>query len=145
MDRPVTAEIFNIENTHLEPLSDRIQEVLSRLRTHLNPEELANLKALCARYPDVFYLEGEPLTFTNKIKHKIRTTDEVPVHTKSYRYPYVHKQEVREQISKMLEQNMIRPSDSAWSSPIWVVPKKADASGKTKWRLVIDFRKVKNY
>lgn len=143
MDRPVTAELFNIESEHTELLSRRTQEVLSRLRTdHLNPEELANLKALCARYSDVFYLEGEPLTFTNKIKHRITTTDEIPVHVKSYRYPYVHRDEVRDQISKMLEQNIIRPSDSAWSSPIWVVPKKADASGKTKWRLVIDFRKV---
>ena len=42
----------------------------------------------------------------------------------------------------MLEQNIIRPSDSAWSSPIWVVPKKIDASGKQKWRLVVDFRKL---
>ncbi|CAK1601383.1 unnamed protein product [Parnassius mnemosyne] len=50
--------------------------------------------------------------------------------------------EVRDQINKMLEQNIIRPSDSAWSSPIWIVPKKADASGKIKWRLVVDFRKV---
>ncbi|CAH2049166.1 unnamed protein product, partial [Iphiclides podalirius] len=42
----------------------------------------------------------------------------------------------------MLEQGIIRPSESAWSSPIWVVPKKADASGKQKWRLVVDFRKL---
>lgn len=133
MDRPISAELFNVECEQAEHLSHRTQEVLSRLRTnHLNPEELVNLRNLCARYADVFYLEGESLTFTNKIKHRIKTTDEIPVHTKSYRYPYVHKQEVRDQINKMLEQNIIRPSDSAWSSPIWVVPKKADASGKTK-------------
>lgn len=144
MDRPIQAELFNVElNDCVEIPSDRVQAVLSRLRTdHLNAEELANLRNLCARYADVFYLEGEPLTFTNKIKHKIRTSDEIPVHTKSYRYPYVHRQEIREQISKMLEQNIIQPSDSAWSSPIWIVPKKSDASGKVKWRIVIDFRKV---
>lgn len=143
MDHPVTAELFNVQSESVEQSSDRTKEVLSRLRTdHLNPEELANLRALCARYSDVFYLEGEPLTFTNKIKHKIKTTDEMPVHAKNYRYPYIHKQEVKDQINKMLEQNIVRPSDSAWSSPVWVVPKKADASGKTKWRLVIDFRKV---
>lgn len=143
MDRPVVAEIFNFECDNTDILSSRAIEVLSRLRTdHLNPEELANLQRLCANYADVFYLEGEPLTFTNKIKHKIRTNDEVPVHTKSYRYPYVHRQEVRDQINKMLDQNIIRPSDSAWSSPIWIVPKKTDASGKVKWRLVVDFRRV---
>lgn len=42
----------------------------------------------------------------------------------------------------MLDQGIIRPSESAWSSPIWVVPKKIDASGKQKWRLVVDFRKL---
>lgn len=143
MDRPINAEVYNIEQNDNLPLTDRSREVLSRLRTqHLNPEEIANLENLCAQYADVFYLEGEPLTFTNKVKHRIRTTDEIPVHTKSYRYPYIHRQEVREQIQKMLDQNIIRPSESAWSSPIWIVPKKADASGKMKWRLVVDFRKV---
>lgn len=42
----------------------------------------------------------------------------------------------------MLDQGIIRPSTSAWSAPIWIVPKKSDASGKIKWRLVIDFRKL---
>lgn len=143
MDRPVSAELFNIQCTRTEQPRDRANEVLSRLRTdHLNPEERANLQSLCAQYADVFYIDGEPLTFTNKIKHSIRTTDEVPVYTKTYRYPFIHRQEVQDQISKMLDQGIIRPSQSAWSSPIWVVPKKADASGKAKWRIVVDFRKV---
>lgn len=143
LDRPAHAELFNIECTRTNQPSSRAQEVVSRLRLdHLNEEEKANLRTLCSRYSDVFYLEGEPLTFTNKIKHRIRTTDEVPIHTKSYRYPFVHRQEVRDQIAKMLDQGIIRPSDSAWSSPIWVVPKKMDSSGKQKWRLVVDFRKL---
>lgn len=143
MDRPVEAVIFEVNSNSTEISSNRTAEVLSRLRTeHLNEEERINLEQLCANYADVFYLDGEALTFTNKIKHRIRTTDEIPVHTKSYRYPYVHRQEVRDQINKMLEQNIVRPSDSAWSSPIWIVPKKSDASGKIKWRLVVDFRKV---
>lgn len=67
MNPLVIVEIFNIENKYLTPLSNRTEEVLSRLRTdHLNPEVLANLKKICARYSEVFYLEGKPLTFTNK-------------------------------------------------------------------------------
>lgn len=42
----------------------------------------------------------------------------------------------------MLEQNIIRPSQSPWSAPVWVVPKKMDTSGKQKWRLVVDYRKL---
>ena len=143
LDHPVCAEILNIECTRPQQPSERVHDVISRLRTnHLNPEEKANLVALCSRYSDVFYIDGEKLTFTNKIKHRIRTTDEVPIHAKNYRYPFIHRQEVKSQIEKMLDQGIIRPSESAWSSPIWVVPKKVDASGKQKWRLVVDFRKL---
>ena len=142
LDQPTHAELFNAKCTQVKQ-PNRINEVLSRLRTdHLNAEEKVNLTTLCSRYADVFYIDGEPVTFTNKIKHRIRTTDEIPAYTKSYRYPFVHREEVRDQISKMLQQGIIRPSDSAWSSPIWVVPKKIDASGKQKWRLVVDFRKL---
>jgi hypothetical protein len=143
LDRPAQAELYSIECMRTDKLTARSRDVISRLRTdHLNEEEKANLVTICSRYADIFYIEGEPLTFTNQIKHRIRTTDEVPVYTKSYRYPFVHRQEVRDQIAKMLDQGIIRPSDSAWSSPIWVVPKKADASGRQKWRLVVDFRKL---
>lgn len=144
LDQPAQAELLNIECIRTEPPpTSRARDVLSRLRTdHMNAEEKANIEALCSRYSDVFYLEGEQLSFTNKIKHCINTTDEIPIYTKSYRYPFVHRNEVRDQISKMLEQGIIRPSTSAWSSPIWVVPKKSDASGKQKWRIVVDFRKL---
>lgn len=143
MDQPLLAEVHTNECTSTEQPRSRVDEVLSRLRTnHLNAEERTNLEVLCAQYADVFYIDGEPLTFTNSMKHRIRTTDEEPVYTKSYRYPYVHRDEVKQQIGKMLEQGIIQPSESAWSSPIWVVPKKADASGKVKWRIVIDFRKL---
>lgn len=42
----------------------------------------------------------------------------------------------------MLDQGIIQNSVSPWSSSVWVVPKKLDASGKQKWRVVIDYRKL---
>jgi transposase InsO family protein len=50
--------------------------------------------------------------------------------------------EIQSQIQKLLDNEIIRPSISPYSSPVWIVPKKLDASGKKKWRLVIDYRKL---
>jgi hypothetical protein len=54
----------------------------------------------------------------------------------------MHKEEVQLQTEGMLPDGIIAPSKSPWNSPILVVPKKADASGKKKWRIVVDFRKL---
>lgn len=116
---------------------------ISKVRhEHLNSEERNAILGLLKEYSDIFHIEGNQLTFTSKIKHTINTTDEIPVHTKSYRYPEIYRKEVQRQIHDMLDQKIIRPSFSPWSSPIWVVPKKADASGKKKFRIVCDFRKI---
>jgi hypothetical protein len=50
--------------------------------------------------------------------------------------------EIQSQIQKLLDNEIIRLSISPYSSPVWIVPKKLDASGKKKWRLVIDYRKL---
>lgn len=116
---------------------------LSKIRIeHLNSEEKQQIIKLCSEFSDVFYNENDQLTFTNQVKHQIRTSDEIPVYAKTYRYPFIHKKEVDSQIQKMLDQKIIRPSCSPWSAPIWVVPKKLDASGNTKWRVVVDYRRL---
>lgn len=109
---------------------------------HLNKEEKESIIQLCKKFKNIFYNEGCNLTFTNAVKHKIRTTDDNPVYIKSYRYPFHLKEEIQNQIQKLLDNKIIQPSISPYSSPVWIVPKKVDASGKKKWRLVIDYRKL---
>ena len=119
------------------------RNLFEKLRlNHLNLEERNWLLKIIANNQNCFHLEGDKLTFTSAIKHEIKTKDEIPVHTKSYRYPHCHKQEVKTQINELLIQKIIRPSISPWTSPVWIVPKKPDASGKKKWRMVIDYRKI---
>ena len=145
IDEPFQVEIQNFETCFPDmiPKCKNKQDLFKQLRlAHLNEEERQKLIDLIRKYEEIFHLEEQKLTFTNAIKHKITTKDDIPVHSKSYRYPFCHKEEVQKQISKMLEQGIIQHSNSPWSSPVWVVPKKMDASGQKKWRIVIDYRKL---
>lgn len=106
----------------------------------MNKEERLAITKLIREFADILHEEGQPLPPTDLVQHTINTTDEIPVYTKNYRYPTIFKDEVKQQIDKMLQQDIIRPSNSPWNSPIWIVPKKLDNSGKRKFRLVTDFR-----
>lgn len=64
------------------------------------------------------------------------TKNDIPILSKTYRYPESHKTEVNKQITEMLNSGIIVKSSSAYNAPIWVVPKKIDNSGKQKWRML---------
>jgi len=139
---PIDYESHQLHGTN-KPCLHRTADVLKLLRvSHLNCEETKALYDLCSNYSDIFHLPDDLLTSTDAIQHEIRTSSDQPINVKSYRFPEIHKQEVQSQIQKMLDQKIIKPSLSPWSSPIWIVPKKIDASGQKKWRIVIDYRKL---
>lgn len=126
-----------LENNSINSIQ-RTKQLLELLKTaHLNSEEYDQLREICSQYADIFHLPGELLTCTDVIQHEIKTTSSQPIHVKSYRFPEIHKEEVKTKIGKMLNENIIRPSKSTWSSPVWIVPKKLDSSGQRKWRIVI--------
>ncbi|KAI5714670.1 hypothetical protein M8J77_003491 [Diaphorina citri] len=96
---------FKVTDSNLNNFSSPTKFNFNLIRTqHMNEEEKFMLENLLKEFEEVFHMEGNPLTFTNKIKHKINTTNEDPIYTKPYRYPAVHREEVRAQINKMLEE-----------------------------------------
>lgn len=115
----------------------------SMVRTnHLTIEEKSKLFPIINSVKEVFHNPNNKLTCTTNVKCQIRTTDNYPVYQKSYPYPVAYKEEVEKQIEKLLTDGIIRQSRSPWNSPVWIVPKKMDASGEKKFRLVIDYRKL---
>jgi len=71
---------------------------IEQIRTdHLSHFEREKLLHLIKKFKNIFYNENSNLSFTNAIKH-IRITDDVPIQAKTYRYPYIHKKEIKTQI-----------------------------------------------
>lgn len=142
LDQPLEINLNNFEanwgdheinNTETQIPHKRYRKLIDQLRLeHLNVEEKTKLLKVINENQSVFHVEGDILSHTNLVRHEIRTQDDLPVYQKSYRYPHCHKEEVQTQIAKMIKEGIIRPSISPWNSPIWVVPKKLDATGTKK-------------
>lgn len=96
---------------------------LNKIKTdHLNLGEKEEI--LIWEYSDISYNEKDELTFTNQVKHLIRTTEEIPDYTKNYRYREIYKKEINNKIQDMIRQKIIKPSKFDWNSPIWIVSEK---------------------
>jgi hypothetical protein len=91
-------------------------------------------------YADVFSEELQGLPPERNLFHTIPM---VPGHVRPARAPYrlapAEYQEAYKQVHDLLEQGLIRPSCSPYSSPVLFVTKKDG-----NYRMVIDYRKVNN-
>lgn len=134
-----------LENKFIIPLLQyKLQEVnqIKIRNEHLNKYQREELNNVLKEFQDLFQPPDQKLPFTTRVKAEIRTTDENAVYSKSYPYPQALKPEVEKQLEKLLHDNIIRPSRSPYNSPVWIVPKKLDASNEKKYRMVIDYRKL---
>uniref|UniRef100_W8AI48 Retrovirus-related Pol polyprotein from transposon 297 n=1 Tax=Ceratitis capitata TaxID=7213 RepID=W8AI48_CERCA len=153
-------DLFNEENIkdfYVKESNEYINEILEKVELkvienidifnklkndEMNLEENRSLENLINKNKDLFFKEGDELTSVNEIQHNIDTTTDRPIYTKLYRYPEIHKNEIRNQITEMEKNGIIQKSCSPYNAPLWIVPKKMDNSGKQKWRIVIDYRRL---
>ena len=53
-----------------------------------------------------------------------------PIFSRQYRSPPVHKEEITRQVDELLKNEIIKPSQSPYNTPVWIVPKKPVSQGK---------------
>ncbi|GBP23651.1 Retrovirus-related Pol polyprotein from transposon 17.6 [Eumeta japonica] len=112
------------------------------IELNYNSEDIEiDLENLFQQYNKIFTIDVTD-SVTSKVKHEIKLTDDSPVYQRPFRLPQTQRKEVRKQLKKLLKENVIRPSDSPWASPVHLVSKKPDSTGHKKFRLVIDYRKL---
>ena len=106
---------------------------------------VGKIKELVEHFRDCFYNEGEALSTTGRVRHRIDLTTEKPIFVKPRRYPHKVKEIIKEHIEDMLQQGIIRKSRSPYCSPLWVVPKKTGTDGVEKFRVVVDYRELNRF
>jgi len=107
------------------------------LNPNLKPTELMALQKLLKQYGDCFAYNHSDLGTCTLETFKIDTGSSPPIHCSPYRYSPKEKEIIKTQVAELLEAGIIEPSNSPWSSPVILVPKK---NGKI--RMVVDYRKL---
>lgn len=141
--------ILNLKTQAAKPntVQHRIDQITQsiHLPSDLNPEEKSSILKICSEFHDLYHLEGDKLTHTDVIQHKIPLkTDTNPINIRPYRLPESQKIIIEGHVNEMLQNDIIQHSSSPWNSPLLVVPKKPDQHGNKQWRVVVDYRKLNN-
>ena len=116
---------------------DEVECPVNLSETKMTEEKKSKLEALLKRHSAVFSAGDEDLGYTETVKHRIRTVDDIPVTQPYRRIPPNQYQEVKDHIQKLLSTSVIRESHSPYASPFVLVRKKSGAL-----RLCVDYRRL---
>lgn len=136
MASPVYAlsSIDTVQNSCKDEKSQQEIEVLIN-KANIHDQEKYALKSVLMNHRKVFCIDGERLGTTKLVEHEIETGNAKPIAKSPFRTPIAHRKLLHEEVQKMLQENVIRPSKSSWAAPLFLVQKK-DKS----WRPVKDYR-----
>ena len=113
--------------------TDVLRNLDSKL-SHLSQSQRQDLKRLLL---EIEHLFPDVPTRTDQIYHDVDVGNADPIKQHPYRLNPSRQKYLKEEIKYLLENNLIEPSNSSWSSPCILVPK-PDGS----YRMCTDYRKV---
>ena len=132
----VEANIHNLEEESKSAYQNR--DYLDKVdypRESVSQSTKSKLERILIKNERAFPEDEDDLGFTRSAQHTIPLTDDIPVRGHYTRIPPNQFQEVKQHLSKSLQQGIIRPSTSSYSSGIVLARKK---SGDL--RLCVDYR-----
>ncbi|GFV72311.1 hypothetical protein TNCV_637731 [Trichonephila clavipes] len=103
----------------------------------LSDEQRNKLSELLRKFSGLFTKTDKSTAAKTNVKHRIFTGDHAPINQRAYRVSPTERRIFHEEVQKMLDEGIVQPSESPWSSPVVLVRKK-DGS----WRFCVDYRKL---
>jgi len=99
---------------------------------HLSQDERQSIEPVMLKYVHVFHDEDtDDFKCTDVMEHQILVGDTPPIRRPQYRTPHAPRHEMKAKVENMLDKGIISASNSPWSAPAILVPKKT-TDGKQK-------------
>lgn len=134
---PIAATKAVLPNEEVSHDQDTFFDAFNLAQYDWTADEAQKVKEVLWKYKDAFALDSHQLGKCNIEEHVIEIDDPQPFKEKYRRIPPAMYESVKLEIQKMLENKVIRPSYSPFSSPITVVTKKDGTP-----RVCVDFRRL---
>ena len=116
---------------------EHLKDLLARSTKDLPENYHENVVELLTEFQDIFVKHDGDLGRTNLVEHHIDTGRQRPIRQRPRKHPLGQREEIKEQVSKMLDKGIIEPTDSPWASNVVLVRKKDGSQ-----RFCVDYRQL---
>ena len=106
------------------PLPAHMANVYNRATEVLDVDQKATVHDLLAEFDDDFAASPGDMGRTSLTRHRIDTCDTPPIRQPARWLPPAKQAEADAAVHEMLQNGVIEPSDSPWSSPVVLMKKK---------------------
>ena len=121
-----------------KPEHDNRSEPVVKTSTQLSEATQEQLGQLLQDYAGLFAKNDRDLGTTDLTEVSLNTGDSAPIKQRPYRLPYSQWPMLEKHLNDLQQADIIRPSQSPWSSPILFVPRKDGGQP----RMCVDYRKL---
>ena len=132
----VHEELDRVASTD-EVLPPYLQDLYEKGTANVEAEYHEDVRKCLIDFQDVLSKGDHDIGHTDVVKHHIDTGDAKPIKERVRRHPYLHQQEIQEQIRSLEKRGVIEPSDSPWAANVVLVDKKDGTK-----RFCVDYRKL---